>query len=155
MKKVFSSGLVFAGMLSLPAAVANAELPDSKAEYRNDPRLERLKRFFQKRGCPAGDLSAEFLHAADEHSLDWRLLPGIAMVESGGGRRAPYNNLFGWENGKARFASGRAGIHNVARSLAESRLYRHKDVDGILRIYNRGANYPEYVKSVMRRISES
>jgi hypothetical protein len=155
MKKVFSGGLVFAGMLSLPAWVANTELPDLKAEYRNDPRLERLKRFFQKNACPAGDLSADFLHVADEHSLDWRLLPGIAMVESGGGRHAPHNNLFGWQNGKARFASGRAGIHDVARRLAYSRLYRHKDVDGILRTYNRSANYPGYVKSVMRRISES
>jgi len=155
MKKILSSGLVVAGMFSLPAPVANTELPDSSAEYRNDPRLERLKRFFQKRDCPAGDLSAEFLHAADEHSLDWRLLPGIAMVESGGGRSAPHNNLFGWENGKARFVSGRAGIHDVARSLATSRLYRNKDVDGILRMYNHGADYPGYVKSVMKRISES
>jgi hypothetical protein len=155
MKKILSSGLVIAGMLSVPAPVANSEAPDSRAEYRNDPRLERLKRFFQQRACPAGDLSAEFLQAADEQSLDWRLLPGIAMVESGGGRSAPHNNLFGWDNGKAHFVSGRAGIHDVARSLANSRLYRHKDVDGILRMYNRGANYSGYVKSVMKRISES
>ena len=155
MKKVLSSGFVIAGMLSLPAQMANAELPDSKAEYRNDPRLERLKRFFERRACPAGELSADFLHAADQHNLDWRLLPGIAMVESGGGRTAPHNNLFGWENGKAQFVSGRAGIHDVARSLANSSRYRHKDVDGILRMYNPGANYSSYVKSVMRRISES
>jgi hypothetical protein len=155
MKKILSSGLVVAGMLSLPAPVAHADLPDSSAEYRNDPRLERLKRFFRQRDCPAGGLSAEFLHAADQHSLDWRLLPGIAMVESGGGRSAPHNNLFGWDNGKARFVSGRAGIHDVARNLANSRLYRHKDVDGILRMYNPDASYSGYVKSVMKRISES
>ncbi len=155
MKNFLSSGLVFAGMLSLPAWVTNTELPDSNTEYRNDPRLERLKRFFQKNACPAGDLSADFLLVADQHRLDWRLLPGIAMVESGGGRSAPHNNLFGWANGKAHFPSGRAGIHAVARSLANSRLYRHKNVDGILRTYNRGANYASYVKSIMRRISES
>jgi hypothetical protein len=155
MKKILSSGLVFAGMLSLPGTVANAELPDSKVKYQSDPRLESLKKFFQRSDCPAGALSAEFLQAADEHSLDWRLLPGIAMVESGGGRQAPHNNLFGWNSGKAQFVSPRAGIHDVARSLANSRLYRHKDVDGILKMYNSGANYSSYVKSVMRQISES
>jgi hypothetical protein len=92
---------------------------------------------------------------ADQHNLDWRLLPSISMVESGGGREARNNNLFGWDGGKAIFISVRAGIHNVAARLGNSKMYRDKGVDEILRIYNPGANYPEVVKSVMRRISPS
>src|SRR6202030_4339790 len=83
MKKILSSGLVFAGMLSSPVAVTNAETPDPASEYQNDPRLDSLNRFFQKGDCPAQDFSADFLRVADQNNLDWRLLPSISMVESG------------------------------------------------------------------------
>ena len=155
MKKILSSGLVFAGMLSNPVAVTNAETPDPASVYGNDPRLESLNRFFQKSDCPAQDFSAEFLLVADQNNLDWRLLPSISIVESGGGREARNNNLFGWDGGDAIFASVRAGIHAVAARLGNSKTYRDKGVDEILRIYNPDAKYPGIVKSVMRRISPS
>ena len=94
-------------------------------------------------------------YMASEGKLDWRLLPSISLVESGGGRAAHNNNLFGWDGGRAIFASLRAGIHDVASHLGTSKLYRNKDVDGILRTYNPNADYPGVVKSVMRRISPS
>jgi len=156
MKKMLSRGLVIAGMLSAPMALTTIELPAVASEYQNDPRLVRLKRFFQAGDCPAQDFSEEFLRAADRHNLDWRLLPSISLVESGGGRDARNNNLFGWDGGKAIFTSVRAGIHQVAGRLANSKIYRDKDVDEILRLYNPpNANYPQVVKSVMRRISPS
>jgi hypothetical protein len=156
MKKIFSKGLVIAGMLSAaPVALTTIEQPATASEYQNDPRLEQLKRFFQAGDCPAQDFPEEFLRAADRHKLDWRLLPSISLVESGGGRDARNNNLFGWDGGKAMFTSARAGIHKVANRLATSRIYRDKDVDEILRLYNPNANYPQVVKSVMRRISPS
>jgi hypothetical protein len=153
MKKLLSNGLMLAGMLSLPVAVTNTEVLGAAAEYQNDPRLESLKKFFQE--CPVQELSAEFLRAADRHNLDWRLLPSISLVESGGGRVAPNNNLFGWDGGRAIFTSLRAGIHNVAERLENSKLYRDKSVDQILQIYNPSASYSTVVKSVMRRISPS
>jgi len=156
MKKMFSKGLVIAGMLSAaPVALTTIEQPATAKEYKNDPRLEQLKRFFQEGECPAQDFPEEFLRAADRHHLDWRLLPSISLVESGGGRDARNNNLFGWDGGKAMFTSARAGIHKVADRLATSRIYRDKNVDEILRLYNPNANYSQVVKSVMRRISPS
>jgi hypothetical protein len=161
MKKILSRGLVFAGMLSVPVPVTIPDLPSApdlpsvQPDYRNDPRLASLKKFFQEGDCPAQDFSEEFLRAADQHNLDWRLLPSISVVESGGGRDAPNNNLFGWDSGKAMFTSARAAIHEVATSLANSKLYRDKDVDEILKTYNPNANYSAIVKSVMRRISPS
>ena len=95
MKKLFSTGLVIAGMLSAPVALTVSELPTAAEEYRNDPRLQSLKKFFQESDCPAQDLSEEFLRAADQNNLDWRLLPSISLVESGGGREARNNNMFG------------------------------------------------------------
>ena len=155
MKKFLSNGLMIAGMLSVPIAVTNTEVQGAAAEYQNDPRLESLKMFFQKGDCPVFDESAEFLRAADRHNLDWRLLPSISVVESGGGRVAPNNNLFGWDGGRAIFSSFRAGIHDVASRLEKSKLYRDKDLDGILRMYNPNASYSGVVKSVMKRISPS
>jgi hypothetical protein len=153
MKKMLSSGLVVAGLLSLPVHVSNPKPADAELQYRNDPRLKSLKRFFQQVDCPARILAAEFLMVADQHNLDWRLLPSLSVVESSGGRLAPHHNMFGWDNGKAAFISWRAGIHDMARNLADSKLYRNEDVDGILRKYNPDANYASVVKSVMRRIS--
>ena len=153
MKKMLPLGFAIVGMLSAPAKLAHTELPTAQSEYKNDPRLESLKKFFQDRDCPARDLSAEFLRAADRHKLDWRLLPSISLVESGGGKEARNNNLFGWDGGNATFTSVRAGIYNVAGRLGESKIYRDKGVDEILRIYNPNADYAGVVKSVMRRIS--
>jgi hypothetical protein len=92
---------------------------------------------------------------ADQNNLDWRLLPSISFVESGGGREARNNNLFGWDGGRAIYSSIRAGIHDVAERLGNSKLYRDKGVDEILRTYNPNTHYTGVVKSVMRRISPS
>jgi hypothetical protein len=153
MKKLLSRGLFVAGMLSLPVHATNPEAPDAASQYRNDPRLASLKTFFTRGSCPVRYLAAEFLKVADQHNLDWRLLPSISIVESSGGRASRNNNIFGWANGKTMFRSMRAGIHEMARNLAESKRYRDEDVDGILRKYNPDASYPSVVKSVMRRIS--
>ena len=153
MKKMLPLSFAILGMLCVQAKLARTELPTAQSEYKNDPRLESLKRFFEDRDCPARELSAEFLRAADRHNLDWRLLPSISLVESGGGKEARNNNLFGWDGGKATFTSVRAGIYNVAGRLADSKIYRDKGVDEILRRYNPNADYAGVVKSVMRRIS--
>jgi hypothetical protein len=155
MKKILSSGLVFAGMLSSPIAVTKADVPDPSTQYRDDPRLHSLNKFFQQSDCPARKFAAEFLHVADQNNLDWRLLPSISFVESGGGRAARNNNMFGWDGGKAIFVSIRAGIHDVGSRLGNSKLYRDKGVDEILRVYNPNESYSGVVKSVMRRISPS
>jgi hypothetical protein len=157
MRKLVSNGLVmFAGMVSIPATGTDAvDAPAPAAEYRNDPRLESLQRFFQRRNCPAADVSEVFLEAADAHNLDWRLLPSISFIESTGGKFAPNNNLFGWDSGRAAFSSMSAAIHRVAFSLAHSRLYRNKDLEAVLETYNPNADYAGKVKSVMRRIAPS
>jgi hypothetical protein len=118
-----------------------------------DPRLETLQRFFQKCDCPAEAYSVEFLVVADTYNLDWRLLPSISFVESTGGKATQYNNMFGWDQGRARFASPEEGIHEVGYNLANSDAYRDKNLDTVLAIYNPVGPYARKVKSVMRRIS--
>jgi hypothetical protein len=154
MFKLFSSGLaVFAGMVSLPLAVAPQRLPGPPADYREDPRSSALKSFFGKQDCPAQHYIREFLDAADRYALDWRLLPSLAYVESTGGKAARNNNLFGWDSGRAQFSSPTAGIHEVGYRLTHSALYKDKDLDGVLATYNPGEEYARKVKAVMQQIA--
>ena len=156
MKKILSSGLVmFAGMVSVPTPVAKLAHSNPAPDYRRDPRLASLHKFFKRADCPAWKYSAVFLEAADAYELDWRLLPSLSYVESTGGKAARYNNLFGWDSGKAQFSSPSASIHKVGYHLSHSELYRDKNLDEVLATYNSNEEYGALVKSVMRRISPS
>jgi len=157
MRKFLSAGLVVcAGVVYAPISkplVASHAAP--AADYRMDLRFRALRSFFEKFECPAVAYSREFLQAADDYKLDWRLLPSISYIETTCGRSAPNNNLFGWDSGRAHFASPTESIFKVAYRLAYSRLYRDKSIDGILSTYNPLAEYGPKVKSVMQQISVS
>ena len=132
-----------------------ADRPPQAATPSEDPRLVRLQQFFSDNDCPAHKFAGDFIEAADNNDLDWRLLPSISYVESGGGREYRNNNILGWANAGKRFQSVRAGIHMVAERLATSPLYRDKGVDDILRTYNpEHGEYAARVKSVMRQIAK-
>ena len=154
MRKLITSGLaVVAGMVSAPVLTPKQQ-PDTKtADYRQDSRLQSLKSFFHKAGSPAAVYSAVFLEAADDYGLDWRLLPSLAFVESGGGKASRHNNWFGWDSGAAAFPTPVAGIHMTGYRLAFSRMYRRKNLAQILETYNPGPEYARTVRSVMRRIA--
>jgi hypothetical protein len=157
MRKLLFGGFgLFAGLVWLPTHISLHQVhPVAIPNYRGDPRLESIKRFFEKTACPAWKYASTFLEAADFYELDWRLLPSISYVESTGGKAAQNNNLFGWDSGHAWFPSVTASIHEVGYQLTHSDLYRHKDVDGILATYNPNTDYAVKVKSVMRQIAPS
>ena|SRR5581483_7623612 len=136
-----------AGLLTAPIS---ARLDQRPPQAQVDDRPLKIKEFFSRRRCPLASESGEFVTAADRNHLDWRLLPGIAFVESGGGRAYKNNNVFGWGSCQKTFSSVRAGIHAVAVRLATSPLYRHKTTDQILFTYNPRPEYSEKVKAVMR-----
>ncbi len=118
-----------------------------------DPRPARLRRFLASLHCPVSFLAEDFVHAADDNHLDWRLLPSISVIESGGGKAYKNNNIFGWRNGDQTFPTLRAGLNLVAFKLVKSQLYRNQDVLGILHYYNPDPSYPAKVIEVMNRIS--
>jgi hypothetical protein len=155
MRKLLPGSLaVFAGMVWLPSGISTKQIHAvAIPDYRSDPRLQALQRFFQKSACPALEYASTFLEAADIYELDWRLLPSISYVESTGGKAALNNNLFGWDSGHARFPSATAGIHEVGYQLTHSERYRNKNVDAILAMYNPDSGYAVKVKSVMRKIA--
>jgi hypothetical protein len=155
MLKLLTSGMFVVGMVSVPVALSPHQSPAPAPDYRNDPRLETLRKFFRAAECPAEKYAAAFLEAADHYELDWRLLPSLSYIESTGGKSARHNNLFGWDSGRAHFPSPVAGIHAVGYRLAYSDLYKDKKLDKLLATYNPNIEYGRKVKSVMRRIAPS
>ena len=147
--------VVFAGLLAAPVATAvtQTKVPAPQSPVKpTDKRLSILQKFFRDNGCPLGRHAKDFIEAADRNHLDWRLLPSISMVESGGGKAYRNNNVLGWVNGEHKFPSVSAGIRTVAERLSYSRLYRHKNVDRILATYNPLPEYARRVKLMMRNI---
>ena len=153
MNLVSKEMVVAAGLLAMPVVAANAHLPNPPEQPSKDYRLQRLKVFFSKLECPIAKFASDFLTAADRNALDWRLLPSISVIESGGGKNYRNNNIFGWDSCREFFPSVRAGIHQVAERLSHSPLYRHKDVDHILATYNPEPEYAARVKALMRELS--
>jgi len=144
--------LLVAGLLAAPVTASVQQYQYSPEVKQNDPRLWRLEKFFADRDCPLRTAAKDFLIAADQNHLDWRLLPSISIIESSGGKYHRNNNVFGWDSCNEKFSSIRAGIHYVAEQLGKSKRYRGKDLDSKLQIYNPVPEYCQRVKAVMRAI---
>ena len=120
---------------------------------RADARWILIRQFFEKNNAPADEYAKDFLIAADQNGLDWRLLPSLSLIESGGGKSARNNNIFGWGNCKVRFRTTREGIYQVASRLKNSILYKGKgSVDEMLWTYNPRQEYVQQVIAVMNRL---
>ena len=78
--------LLVAGLLAAPATVSVQQYKATPEVKQDDPRLSRLQKYFGDRDCPLRDSAKDFLIAADQNELDWRLLPSISIIESSGGK---------------------------------------------------------------------
>jgi hypothetical protein len=154
MKRFLPSGMmIFAGVLGIAGATAQADQDVTKMRRKFDLRESILRRFLKENHYPAEKYAGVFVAEADAHGLDWRLLPSLSIVESGGGKRAAGNNLFGWSNGKVSFDSISEAIHHVAQALSIGKPYRGKDLNGKLLAYNHHPDYKAMVMDLMRQIS--
>jgi hypothetical protein len=91
----------------------------------SDTRVVALNRMLVDYGSPMAKYAETFVVAADDSSLDWRLVASIAGVESAFGRLIPYNsyNAWGWKGDPSRdfsqFSSWEDGIKVVTSRIAE------------------------------------
>ncbi len=145
--------LLVAGLLTVPVTASVHQYHAPPTVDQRDPRLCKLKAFFTERSCPLSTSAEDFLVAADQNDLDWRLLPSISIVESSGGKDYRNNNVLGWDSCNEKFPSVQAGIHYVAAQLARSKTYRNKNLDEKLLIYNPRPEYPGRIKAVMRSLA--
>ncbi len=156
-----SGFIVTAGLLAMPFFVQRETLVPEKpvcvkqktTVAKADPRTARLGRFLAKLHCPVANLANDFVIVADKNKIDWRLLPSISIIESGGGKAFRNNNIFGWGNGDLKFSSIKASLQEVAFKLGRSPLYRNRNSVGKLRVYNPDEEYAVRVVTVMNRIS--
>jgi len=154
MKRFLPQGLmIFAGVLGIAATVHSDQDVTKSRSKKFDLREAILRKFLKEKQCPDQEFTEVFLAEADAHGLDWRLLPSLAFVETGGGKNQKGNNLFGWANGKQTFTSIGDAIHTVAVSLAHGKAYRGKDTGAKLEAYNQGTDYRAMVLYIMRQIS--
>ena len=154
MKRFLPSGfMIFAGVLGIATASVQSDQDVTRNRKKFDLRETILRKFLRDNHCPDQEFTEVFIAEADAHNLDWRLLPSLALIETGGGRTFKGNNLFGWGNGKQTFSSIGDAIHTVASTLAHGSAYRGKDLGGKLAAYNQGTDYPAMVLEIMRQIS--
>jgi beta-N-acetylglucosaminidase len=86
-----------------------------------DRKVKVLQAYLQKYHSPMADNAQDFVEAAEQYELDWRLLPAISGVESTFGKNVLANsyNPFGWGGGYIRFESWRESIYTVAKGISE------------------------------------
>lgn len=89
-----------------------------------DGRVANLKRFFRRYNSPLYDHADVIVETADQYKFDYRLIPAIAMQESGLCRVIPNDshNCWGWGiygSTITRFASYPEAIRTVSKGLRE------------------------------------
>jgi hypothetical protein len=134
-------------------AVGLARAANAPAQPADERRM-KLQTFFESYQCPAPYYVEDYLREADKNAIDYRLLPAISVRESTCGRYARLNNHWGWDSARSGFASVKAGIRYLARTLALGPKYKDKTVDGKLKIYNPNLQYVAEVMHLMDEISE-
>ncbi len=87
-----------------------------------DGRVANLKRFFRKYNSPLYDQAEHIVKVSDTYKMDYRLVPAIAMQESGLCRVIPNgsHNCWGWGiygNTVTRFNSYEEAIETVSKGL--------------------------------------
>ena len=118
-------------LLATPMALENILEINAAILFQKDGKKASLPQiiedFLKSYKSPLSPYSKNFIEVADKYNLNWRLLPAIAMQESGGGKKviADSYNPFGYGiYGKlvTRFQSWEAAIERVGRGLREDYL---------------------------------
>ncbi len=121
----------------LYAALPKNGIDVSENIDRVDARPKIIENFFNSYKSPLASFGTIFVSVADKYSLDYRLLPSIAMQESNGGQKLIVGSFnpfgYGIYGGQVkRFSSFEEAIERVGRGLREDYL-------------NKGLNTPDKI----------
>jgi len=117
-EKTKSGAKVFASLPSdFPTISGDIEVSDARPEI--------LKQFLADNNSPLASYAQTLVDAADQQSLDWRLLPAIAQKESGLCRIIPpgSHNCWGWgihSKGSLGFDSYEEAIETVSQGIKDN-----------------------------------
>ena len=106
-----------------PVLTADAQIPSSQLEGNvlgvqvSDMRPFYVESFLK--GTKLKPYSHLMVETADKYGLDYRLIPAIAMKESGGGNAVSEDshNAWGFENGRTSWDSWEVAIEQVGKTL--------------------------------------
>ena len=133
------------------ATAATAGVSQSRVPIA-DARISRVHAFFEAYGCAAPNYAADYVRAADQYDIDYRILPAISLLETTCGSHQRLNNHWGWNSARTGFPSVVHGIAFIARQLGQGRAYKDRDLDGKLWAYNPKPAYLREAKRLMREI---
>ena len=129
-----------------------------------EKQAQPIDAYFAQRNMPLLGFGFKMAEEAYKNDLDWRLLPSIAVQESGGGKHAIYrckNNPFGWASCDVKFESTDRAIEVVALNLAggnpkTEKYYKNKDSKLKLYYYNGTvvSHYPQTVLAIMDKFDK-
>ena len=126
----------------------------------SDGRVANLKQFFRKYNSPLYDYADYMVQTSDRYQFDYRLLPAIAMQESGLCQNIPSNsfNCWGWGiygNTVTRFSSYDEAISAVAKGVREQYIDKGLlTASAIMEKYNPSSNgsWAQAVNGFMRAL---
>ncbi len=107
---------------SVEIVPAEVFMSAEELEKLNEDKLkaQKIETFFRvnRKNAPLADYAEKFVEVANKYGLDYRLLPAIAVMESGGGKSL-FRSYNAWGYGKYSFNSFEEGIEIVGRGLKE------------------------------------
>lgn len=111
----------------LYSALPQTGILSEDAIEKSDGRAKIIEDFFKDYKSLLANYSNTFISVADKYSLDYRLLPAIAMQESNGAKKVINDSFnpfgYGIYGGKViRFASWEEAIEKVGKGLRENYL---------------------------------
>lgn len=112
-------------------------------------KAQKIELFFRvnRNNAPLADYAEKFVEVANKYGLDYRLLPAIATVESGGGK-SNFRSYNAWGWGNKGFSSFEEGIEVVGRGLKTGYIDKGRDtVEEIAPVYC-PPNYKNWARSV-------
>jgi len=136
---------------SIEIVPAEVFMSKEQLDKLNEDKLkaQKIEIFFRvnRNNAPLANYADKFVEVANKYELDYRLLPAIATVESGGGKNNFRSyNAWGW--GNKSFSSFEEGIEIVGKGLKTGYIDRGSDtVDEIAPIYC-PPNYKNWARSV-------
>lgn len=134
-KKAYAQDLEYIESTPVQETILESAVSISTQDLENQRKIDNIKNFLTKRNSPLAQYASEFVYAANEYSIDYRLVAAISIVESSGGiHNFRSYNAWGW--GSYGFDDWKDGIWSVSKGLATG--YYSKGLDTpyeIARIY--------------------
>lgn len=155
---LLAPSLIVASAIFLTLEKNNIKLPTVSAPYQIQPQNQSVENniissaviateikdmrpiLIEKflKNTPLAQYSTNIVQVSDKYGVDWRLIPAIAMKESGGGSAIPDGsfNAWGFENGKTHFTSWESAIDRVGKTLKDRYISKGLTTpDQIMAIY--------------------